>query len=97
MEAEALIGAVAAWAIKRDDIRAMALMGSWARGRARRASDLDLLLPSERPADYRNRRRWLREIDLPAAGFRPRPSAGASATASSGRCTCICGPSRTSS
>ena len=76
-EADALMTAVADWAAKRDDIRAMALVGSWARGQARRASDLDLLLLSERPADYRRHRRWLREIDFDAAGFRPRRSEGA--------------------
>jgi predicted nucleotidyltransferase len=77
-EAEALIGAVANWAVKRDDIRALALVGSWARGRPRRSSDLDLLLLSERAASYRGRRRWLREIDFGKAGFRPSSSASAS-------------------
>jgi uncharacterized protein len=76
-EADALMRVVAGWAKRRDDIRAMALVGSWARGHPRRASDLDLLLLSERPADYRRRRKWLREIDFRAAGSRPRSSEGA--------------------
>jgi predicted nucleotidyltransferase len=76
-EADALMTVVAGWARTRDDIRAMALVGSWARGRPHRGSDLDLLLLSERPADYRGRRKWLREIDFRAAGFRPRSSTGA--------------------
>jgi predicted nucleotidyltransferase len=76
-EANALMTVVADWAKTRDDIRAMALVGSWARGHPRSGSDLDLLLLSERPTAYRRRRRWLREIDFPAAGFRPRSSAGA--------------------
>jgi uncharacterized protein len=75
-EADALMTAVANWAMTRDDIRAMAVVGSWARGNPRRASDLDLLLLSKRPGDYRRRRRWLREIEFHAAGFHPRSSEG---------------------
>jgi predicted nucleotidyltransferase len=75
-EADALMRVVAGWAKRREDIRAMALVGSWARGHPSRASDLDLLLLSERPVEYRRRRRWLREIDFRAAGFRPRSSRG---------------------
>jgi predicted nucleotidyltransferase len=77
IEAEALTAAVANWARTRDDIRAMALAGSWARGNPRRESDLDLLLLSDRAAFYRRRRNWLRAIDFGEAGFRVRSSAGA--------------------
>ena len=59
-DVEAIIGAVTAWALKREDVRALALAGSWARGAAREDSDLDLLLLSERAPDYRRRGDWLR-------------------------------------
>jgi uncharacterized protein len=68
--AEALIRAVRAWAIERDDIRAMALVGSWARGKAKPGSDLDLLLLTDRATEYRRSRKWLTEIDFAKAGHR---------------------------
>jgi uncharacterized protein len=68
-EANAITTAVAQWAIERDDIRAMALLESWARGDPRPTSDLDLLLLSDRAPDYRNRT-WLTEIAFQNAGFR---------------------------
>jgi predicted nucleotidyltransferase len=77
-EADALMTAVADWAEKRDDIRAMAVVGSWARGRPRSTSDLDLLLLTSRASDYRRRRKWLAGIDFRKAGFRLRSSEGAS-------------------
>ena len=76
-DAAALTTAVADWAIKRDDIRAMALAGSWARGNPRRGSDLDLLLLSDLAPAYRRSRKWLTGIDFRKAGFRLRSSEGA--------------------
>jgi len=72
--ATAIISAVAGWAIERDDIRAVALVGSWARGNPRQASDIDLLLLSDRAAEYRRRRKWLTEIKFENAGYRLRSS-----------------------
>jgi hypothetical protein len=69
--------AVANWAIERDDIRAMAMLGSWVRGTARLTSDLDLLLLSDLASDYQRCRRWLTEIDFENAGFRLRLSKSA--------------------
>jgi uncharacterized protein len=69
-EADAIVSAVARWAIERADIRAMALIGSWARGTPRHTSDIDLLLLSDRVHDYRRRQEWLTEIDLADAGYR---------------------------
>jgi hypothetical protein len=69
-DVEAIIGAVTAWALKREDVRALALAGSWARGAAREDSDLDLLSLSERAPDYRRRGDWLADIDFAGAGFR---------------------------
>ena len=76
-EANAITAAVANWAIERDDIRAMALSGSWARGNPRSASDLDLLLLSDRVRDYVHCRTWLTEIAFQNAGFRLRSSESA--------------------
>ena len=67
-EANAITTAVAHWATERDDIRAMALLGSWARGDPRPTSDLDLLLLSDLAPDYRHRT-WLTEIAFQNAGF----------------------------
>ena len=68
-EADAIMTAVAAWAFGRDDIRALALAGSWARGAAHEGSDIDMVLLSEEAHDYRGRRDWLTAIDFRAAGF----------------------------
>ena len=76
-QASAIIGAVARWAIERDDIRALALAGSWARGNPRQASDIDLLLLSDQAHDYRRRRKWLSEINFQDAGYRQQSSESA--------------------
>jgi predicted nucleotidyltransferase len=68
--ANAVIDAVACWALARDDVRAMALVGSWARGNPLQASDIDLLLLTDRAGEYQSRRTWLREIRFGRAGFR---------------------------
>jgi len=68
-KAQAIIGAVAAWARGRDDVRAVALVGSWARGKPQPASDIDLVLLSDRAGEYRRRRKWLSEIDFRGAGY----------------------------
>lgn len=75
-QANAITTAVAHWAIERHDIRAMALLGSWARGDSRPTSDLDLLLLTDLAPDYRNRT-WLTEIAFQKAGFRLRSSGSA--------------------
>jgi hypothetical protein len=76
-DVNAITTAVANWAIERDDIRAMAMLGSWVRGNPRPASDLDLLLLSDLAPDYQRFRTWLTEIDFQNAGFRLRSSESA--------------------
>jgi len=69
VDVDAIVRAVANWALRREDIRAMALVGSWARGNPHQGSDVDLLLLSDRVDEYRHRQKWLAEIDLESAGF----------------------------
>ena len=52
MTAEALIAQVVAWAGRQSDIRAVALVGSYARGSAHADSDIDLVLLCVDPARY---------------------------------------------
>jgi hypothetical protein len=73
-EAQAIIDAVTVWAIERDDIRAMALAGSWARGNPRH---IDLLFLTDRAEEYQRRRKWLTEIDIRNAGYRIQSSESA--------------------
>jgi ADP-ribose pyrophosphatase YjhB (NUDIX family) len=60
MSAESLIESVRTWATPRDDIHAVALVGSYARGEARPDSDIDLVLVCADPA------RYLKDTDWPA-------------------------------
>jgi hypothetical protein len=75
-QAEAIVRAVTAWAIQRHDVRAVALLGSWARGNPRPTSDIDLLLLSDRARTYVRSRKWLAEIDFNCAGYRIRSGKG---------------------
>jgi predicted nucleotidyltransferase len=68
--ANAIISAVAAWALTHEDIRAMALVGSCARGNPHLGSDVDLLLLSDRADEYRRRQKWLTQIDFEDVGYR---------------------------
>jgi predicted nucleotidyltransferase len=69
-DANAIVSAVTAWALAHEDIRAVAVVGSWARGNPHQGSDVDLLLLSDRVDEYRRRRKWLTEIDFEGAGYR---------------------------
>jgi uncharacterized protein len=73
-EANAIVSAVTTWAVERNDICAIALVGSWARGNPRDVSDIDLLLLSGRAHEYRRCRKWLTEIDFGGAGYRVQSS-----------------------
>jgi hypothetical protein len=55
----------------------MAQCRSWARDASRRDSDIDVVLLTDRAADYRRRRTWLTEIDFARAGYRIQSSASA--------------------
>jgi hypothetical protein len=77
-DTDSIVRIVADWAVDHEDIRAMALIGSWARGDPQRGSDIDLLLLSDRAAEYRLRWEWLAEISFEAAGYRILSSVDAS-------------------
>ncbi|MBV8824004.1 MAG: nucleotidyltransferase domain-containing protein [Hyphomicrobiales bacterium] len=63
-----VVEAIGRWAGTRDDIRALALIGSWARGNARPGSDIDLLVLSDSAEVYRRSHEWMSEIDFARAG-----------------------------
>jgi hypothetical protein len=69
-DANAIVRMVADWAVDHEDIRALALIGAWARGDPHEESDIDLLLLSDRAAEYRLRGEWLAEISFESAGHR---------------------------
>jgi predicted nucleotidyltransferase len=63
--------AVIQWLVTgRDDLRGMAVCGSWARGNPRPDSDLDLLIVAQGPELLRRRQKWIRELKFSDAGFR---------------------------
>jgi hypothetical protein len=51
-EFESVVGAAAAWVRGRPDIHGLAVVGSWARGRAHARSDVDLIVLAELPERY---------------------------------------------
>jgi uncharacterized protein len=58
-EVRAALERLAAWARGRRDVRALALVGSWARGTARQDSDVDVILLTDAPAHFLDRDDWL--------------------------------------
>jgi hypothetical protein len=61
---EAIIG----WAKEHQDIRGVALVGSHARGTARRDSDIDLVVLAVNPEAFRADGSWIEAIDRSGAG-----------------------------
>ncbi len=64
---EALLTAVVLWAEARDDVRALVLVGSHARGSASPESDVDLVVVAREPADYLADTEWVGEFGQPAS------------------------------
>jgi hypothetical protein len=63
-----ILAEVVRWATRRNNISAVALVGSWARGTARADSDIDLILLSPAPLWFRQNDCWLSEIDWRSIG-----------------------------
>ncbi len=61
-EVETLIRSVCAWARGRPEVRAVALVGSWARGSARMDSDVDLIVLTDDTAAFIENEQWAREL-----------------------------------
>ena len=59
--ARQVISDVAAWAKHNEDVRAVALVGSYARGAERMASDVDLLVLSDTPESLEDAA-WFRQL-----------------------------------
>ena len=69
-EVEGLVTRIVAWAPTHPDIKAVALVGSWARNRARPDSDVDLVLLTDEPRAYLHRSDLAAEIGGELTGTR---------------------------
>jgi predicted nucleotidyltransferase len=58
-EVDSVLEATHRWAVAQPDIRALALVGSWARNEARMSSDIDLVLLTENVQHYVARTEWI--------------------------------------
>ena len=61
-EVRKLLDRVLLWAKQRPDVRAVGLVGSWARGEARVDSDVDLILLTRGKRRYLDDESWTREL-----------------------------------
>jgi predicted nucleotidyltransferase len=71
-QVELILQVVLAWARAQPKIRAVALVGSHARGSARPASDIDLVLLATEPDGFRVNTKWVEQIDWHAIDARTR-------------------------
>ena len=69
-EAQSLINFVCEIVAGREDFRAAALCGSWARGHARDESDIDIIIIACAPNQLRCKQSWIMELPFERAGFR---------------------------
>lgn len=60
--ADKFIDEMTQWATTRPEIQALALVGSHARGTAKKDSDIDLILMTNRPDDYLNAFQWVQKF-----------------------------------
>lgn len=61
---ESLLERFVSWAGENPDIRAVALVGSYAKNTASKNSDIDLIVLTSRPTDYTSREDWVIELGL---------------------------------
>ena len=62
IEVRELLARVDAWAARRPDVVAVALVGSWARGRPRMGSDVDLVVLTTDKRTYLGEEIWMAEL-----------------------------------
>jgi hypothetical protein len=70
-DADLIIQVVLGWVRSQPDIRAVALIGSHARGTACRDSDIDLVLLARNPDAFRADTTWVDQIDWPSIDAHP--------------------------
>lgn len=63
-----ILAEVTRWASHQSDIRAAALVGSWARGTARLDSDIDLMFLAANPLLFRDHEVWVDDIRWSSLG-----------------------------
>lgn len=61
-EVEADIERLTRWVAQRADVRALALVGSWAYGSPSEGSDVDVVLLTDTPAAYTDHEAWIEEV-----------------------------------
>jgi hypothetical protein len=61
-----LLELIQRWAADRADLRAVALVGSWARDRPRSESDVDVLLLTDNPGAYLDEEQWAEALGATA-------------------------------
>jgi predicted nucleotidyltransferase len=69
-EVNRLIAVIEALVSGRDELRGMAICGSWARGNPRPDSDLDVLIIAQEPGSLRRDEEWVHALRFSDAGFR---------------------------
>jgi predicted nucleotidyltransferase len=66
-DVEDVLDRIAGWARERPDVKALALVGSYARGAAEEGSDVDIVLLTDDPAGYLDTETWARELGAEGA------------------------------
>lgn len=66
---EQLIGALKAWSATEPRVKGVALVGSWANGRAHAESDVDVVCLVSEPERFRADSSWMGAIDWKVAGL----------------------------
>jgi len=61
-EVESVVRSVVSWAGSQQDVLAVALVGSWARGTASGQSDIDLIFLTDNCSSRRGSVRWLKQL-----------------------------------
>lgn len=65
-QVDQLLRCILEWADSRTDIRAVGVVGSYARGTAAAASDLDIILLTTTPTEYVEREEWVEQLGIGA-------------------------------